>query len=259
MGLATDHQWTGSLEPDGAAVDGIDFWYYMLNNTALPRTELPHYADQYGYVSIQVGDYKYTRADTPAEFYTPPGNMRRGQSSAYQCTATDFIVDTGGYVPSLSPSSISTIPTPYPSSSSGDSSGSGSDHSGDGVDSGHQKGIASTELNSSNNRYLIVAILLGTLVGLLAVASMYRIYKNRVSEAEGDYDGLPLSSPSTHALVNGEGGGGEEAGQGAEDRGASSNSTVHNQIHSFSITGDDDDDDGDDEQEEGGYDFVAQV
>ena len=66
LGIATNHEWTGSYEP--SPMDGVDFYYPMIGNLNSTRTDIAHYADKYGYVSVQIGNYKYTKAEEQADF-----------------------------------------------------------------------------------------------------------------------------------------------------------------------------------------------
>ena len=59
-------------------MDGKNFWHAMLANISTTRTEIAHYADKYGYVSIQKDNIKYTKAQTVAEYYLPEVTMSKG-------------------------------------------------------------------------------------------------------------------------------------------------------------------------------------
>ena len=52
MGLATAGQWHGGLT--GQELDGRDFWSALVSGDVSPHTEIVHYMDVYGNVSMQV-------------------------------------------------------------------------------------------------------------------------------------------------------------------------------------------------------------
>lgn len=96
MGIATNQQWSGSYVSD-TTLDGVDFWPSVLSNTSSPRSEIIHYADKHGYACVQSGDYKYLRADTPADIPILPPLIHAGSRQQYECSDSEGEGDSDGY------------------------------------------------------------------------------------------------------------------------------------------------------------------
>lgn len=84
MGLATGGTWKGSLI--GAELDGVDMWDAITSNTDSPRTEIAHYVDKFGNVSVQIDMMKIVlTAESEIEGYGIPQFATSGEASEASC------------------------------------------------------------------------------------------------------------------------------------------------------------------------------
>ena len=245
MGLATNKQWKGSYNSydstgtgstgtgtgtdtgtDHTILDGVDFFPAMLANTSSPRVEIAHYADKYGFVGVQLGELKYTRANAIAEFTVPPDDVLPGLPVPTAMCAIDVLLD------------------------STEDKDEDTDTDG-GID-------IKKSITLAQSSFLSVFVIAGSVaVLLLGMAAIAKKYDSRRHQAASEGEDDSMSTPSTHALVNDEedttvssssstssssSSSSSSRSRGGGSGGGSGGGTV-NHIHSFSIAGDDEDED----------------